>query len=77
MSHHGTLLFLPCFIMLMSYVVDRALSKKIWGQSLFLILAILTAAISYQQLPKYNSSQPNLRSLSKALSELPRTEPIF
>ncbi|MBM4304999.1 MAG: hypothetical protein FJ112_11835 [Deltaproteobacteria bacterium] len=77
MSHHGTLLSLPCFIMLMSYVVDRALSKKIWGQSLFLILAILTAAISYQQLPKYNSSQPNLRSLSKALSELPRTEPIF
>jgi hypothetical protein len=63
--------------MLMSYVLDRAFLQKIWGQSLLLILAIITVSISYHQLPKYNSNKPNLSSLSKALSELPRTEPIF
>lgn len=77
-AHHGLLLSIPCFLMLMSYTVDRAFPEKLLGQSLFLILAVITTYISYQELPKYNSNlNPNFSSLSKALGEIPRTQPIL
>ena len=78
MAHHGLLLSIPCFLMLISYVVDRSFQDKLKGQSLIALLVIITTYISYKELPKYNSDlNPNFSSLTKALAEIPRTQPIL
>jgi hypothetical protein len=78
LAHHGLMMAIPWFIILMTYVLNISFSKPLWGLTSFLALALITTYVSYTELPRYNSNlNPNFSSLSKALAEIPRSEPML